>query len=57
MTSETAAVAIFDNYWATSLAFARSLGEKGVPSLGPALANALGGRVKQLPFRAADLRR
>jgi D-aspartate ligase len=31
MTSEAAAVAIFDNYWATSLAFARSLGEKSVP--------------------------
>ncbi len=25
------AVAIFDNYWATTLAFVRSLGEKGVP--------------------------
>ena len=25
------AVAVFDNYWATTLAFARSLGEQGVP--------------------------
>ncbi len=31
MTSERPAVAIFDDYWATTLAFARSLGEKGVP--------------------------
>jgi hypothetical protein len=24
-------VAVFDNYWATTLAFARSLGQQGVP--------------------------
>ena len=28
--SEGAAVAVFDNYWATTLAFARSLGRRGV---------------------------
>jgi D-aspartate ligase len=28
---KTAPVAVFDNYWATTLSFARSLGRKGVP--------------------------
>jgi isoquinoline 1-oxidoreductase subunit beta len=44
-----------------SAARASGLGEKGVPSLGPALVNALaaatGRRVRTLPIRDADLRR
>lgn len=43
-----------------STARVSGLGEKGVPSLGPALANALAGatgrRVRALPIRPADLR-
>jgi len=31
MNVKTAPVAVFDNYWGTTLAFAKSLGEKGVP--------------------------